>query len=122
MKIAVIATIAVLLSGCADPPPPPRPQPATQNWQWRLNRGLNSLHGQNMEAAIAALGYPTSQQTIVGDRVLSWVSEFVFPATPDMGPLRVRCTIQIGVGEDSIIKNTHVDGTGCQHFANAFPR
>ena len=130
MKIAIFAVAAVaLLPGCVLPPQPsPTPQPSfedqsAQMWQ-RLTNGLNSLYGQNIHAAVAVFGYPTSDQTVMGDQVFNWESESTFPATVDMGPLRMYCKIQIGVAQDGTIKNSHYDGNvgGCQRYANAFPR
>lgn len=127
MKIAAIA-VAALLSGCASYGPIIRPGPPQTDPRAVLAdkmQSLGNLHGQNIQTAVAALGYPDSQRQIVGDMVYIWSSR-QDTQVPDLygNPMRLTayCIIQIGVDPiTGVIKNTTWEGnvSGCARYANA---
>jgi hypothetical protein len=111
-----------------------------------MNDGLQGLVGQNIQAAVARLGYPDGQRTILGDTIYVWSSNHsgVLPMTtmsstsgmvgtmPVYGsttgtafvPVSFNCTIQIGVDANGTIKNYQWSGNnaGCRNYASALNR
>ncbi len=63
MKWTFLAVLA--LAGCAN---------NLANEKAAMDGGLHRLMGQDIHAAIDALGYPTSQAEIAGDTVYDWYS------------------------------------------------
>lgn len=132
MKKALLA-VAILcgLSGCV-----------AQN----LNKGLSALIGQNIRVAVAQLGYPDSQRTMMGDTIYVWNSSHnvslpivntstttgmvggvpVYGTTTSMGEMNgtFECTVQLATDADGTIKNYKWSGNmgGCQQYANAVSR
>ncbi|MFI4985894.1 MAG: hypothetical protein ACHQF3_00475 [Alphaproteobacteria bacterium] len=129
MRQAVLALITVLcLTGCV-----------AQN----INDGLNGLMGQNIQAAVARLGYPDAQRTMLGDTIYVWSSNHsaALPVTstnttvgtvgtmPVYGtttstewvPVNYNCTIQIATDADGTMKHYQWSGNmgGCASYARA---
>lgn len=129
IKFAVIAFFG-LLASCELPAPAPNAWDQLQQQQRdreaeqqrtnrRLTQGLNSLIGQWQQVAVTKLGYPSQSRVMMGDTVYAWMSSFTFPATETMGPMTVTCTIEVGIGQDGIIKTAGYDGL-CNRYAASF--
>jgi hypothetical protein len=108
-----------------------------------MNKGLSALQGQNISQAVAELGYPQGQETIMGNTVYTWgASQNVdMPVTtynttsgsingvPYYGttsntnyvPENFNCSIQIAVDQNGDIVHTQWAGNlgGCMHYSNA---
>ncbi len=129
MRRVILALIAALgLTGCV-----------AQN----LNDGLKGLMGQNIQAAVARLGYPDGQRTMLGDTIYVWSSNHsaVIPltstnttvgtvgSTPVYGtttstewvPANYNCTIQIATDDAGTMKRYQWNGNmgGCAQYARA---
>lgn len=100
--------------------------------------------GQNIRAAVAHLGYPDGQRTVMGDTVYVWSTSrnVAFPMTttstttgmvgntPVYGttsstnfvPMAFQCTVQIATNADGTIKSYQWEGNqgGCQRYARGF--
>lgn len=126
-----ILLAGAVLSGCfpALPPALPPDPPVT------LDQLLAPLRGQNIQAAIAKLGYPASQQVIAGDTVYEWTytrvdqvpvrthsdteGDFSVVTTHTvLVPATAHCEIQLGASADGTVKAVHTDGNepGCDHY------
>lgn len=88
-----------------------------------LRARLQTYNGQNIQAVIDRIGYPTSQQKILGDTVYTWNAN-VGAVDFDWGRVNLVCTIQIATDEGGRIKSFHASGTngGCQRFDDALGR
>jgi hypothetical protein len=110
----------------------------------RLNDGLQSLVGKNIQAAVARLGYPDGQRTMLGDTIYIWhTSQNVsLPVTttstttgtvgtaPIYGsttntqwvPENFNCIVQIATDRNGTIKSYQWSGNmgGCERYASAF--
>jgi hypothetical protein len=111
-----------------------------------MNDGLQSLVGQDIHVAVARLGYPDGQRTMLGDTIYIWSSNHsaVLPLTttntttgnvggvPVYGtqtntnfvPMNFACTIQIATDKSGRITTWQWSGNmgGCQPYANALRR
>ena len=133
-------TGAVLVTGetvdfrCMPKPPPPK----------TLRDYLNGLVGKNIRAAIAYLGYPDSQETIVGDVVYTWdhsaITNVPHVVTSTTGAVigdnvgtadttsissemvALRCELRIGTDTSGTIKRYQLDGntSTCADYARGF--
>jgi hypothetical protein len=127
MKRAV-ALIAILagLSGCLSD---------------QMNKGLSFMVGQNIQYAVARLGYPDAQRTMLGDTIYVWgtsrdvdvpmtTSSSTYGtvgSTPYSGTTygttfvraNLNCTIQLGTTPDGTIKTWQWNGNmaGCMQYA-----
>jgi hypothetical protein len=116
-KIAALVVAALGLPGCV-------PQ--------RMDEGLQALAGQNIQAAVAKLGYPDSQRTMLGDTIYIWSTRgpggaVAVAISPTMGavlPISFNCTIQIATAADGTIKQTQWTGNpdGCRAYAGELAR
>lgn len=128
MKITVLL-LALLTSACATR---------------HLTQGLQGLVGQNIQAAVARLGYPNGQREIMGDTIYVWsinrnvvlpmtnttTSSGVVGGTPYYGttsspgfmPMQLACTVQIATTPDGTIKSFQWEGNeaGCRRYASGF--
>jgi hypothetical protein len=94
--------------------------------QQRMNNGLQALVGQNIQVAVAELGYPDTQRTMFGDTIYIWSASgpggaIALQTSPTMTafmPLRANCTIQIATAPDGTIKQGSWRGNqaGCQPY------
>lgn len=120
--------VVICLTGCVE-----------QN----MNDGLRQLKGQNISVAVAKLGYPDTQRTMLGDVIYVWTSShdttLFLPSTattsgtvgntPVYGttttteavPANFNCTIQMATDASGQIKSTQWSGNmgGCEPYANA---
>jgi hypothetical protein len=109
----------------------------------RMNDGLGDLVGQNHKVAVARLGYPDGQRTILGDTIYVWSASHntVMPMTStnfatgmvgrvpfsgattntDFVPVNLNCAIQLAVDQNGTIKSYQWSGNvgGCSPYANA---
>lgn len=88
--------IAVLLAGCASA---------------SLRDRLEPYRGQTIQALIPKLGYPTSQQIVLGDTVYTFA--FHNPAND------FACSVQVATDAAGLIKDFHGAGNngGCEEVA-----
>ncbi|ANN71059.1 hypothetical protein [Bordetella bronchialis] len=131
-RILILAT--ALLAGCATP-------------QERLARGLRTLHGQHLEAAIQRLGVPVGEENVAGMRILVWSTnetrtDTVTQTTRASAGLfkgdklkdidasfsvqtpivvHVHCTIRLRIGKDDIILGSDYNGDlwTCRRYIHA---
>jgi hypothetical protein len=116
-RIVVIVLVTFGLTGCV-------PQ--------RMNDGMQSLVGQNIQAAVAKLGYPDTQRTMLGDTIYIWstssqggaLAVAMSPTMSAVVPLNFNCTIQIATTSDGTIKQAQWSGNadGCRGYASALAR
>jgi hypothetical protein len=108
MRIATVALACGLLCGCMSGP------------AHELHDELMGYVGQNVREVIDRIGYPTSQQQILGDTVYTWSTN---PGAVAIGgaAFSLYCTVQIGITPDGIIKTIHGAGNngGCARWAGA---
>jgi hypothetical protein len=55
-RIAIVVVVCAIVAACAA----------------QIEKGMNSLQGQPLSAAIAKLGVPSEEQTIAGQKVYIW--------------------------------------------------
>lgn len=130
MKTAAIAIVVIgTLTGCATA---------------QLNKGLSSLLGQNIQAAIDHMEYPDGEREVLGDKVYVWSTNHqaflpvvntstttgsiggtpMYATTNSMGMEAVAavCTVQIATTPDGRIKRFQWYGNqiGCRRYAGGF--
>jgi len=130
VRTAVIAFAAsALLTGCATA---------------QLNRGLQGLMGQKIQAAVARMGYPDGQREMMGDTIYVWSTNHqaimplmtnstttglvggtpVYGSTNSMNfvPVAAQCTVQIATTPDGTIKSYEWAGNqiGCRRYSSEF--
>jgi hypothetical protein len=100
----------------------------------QIERGLTTLHGENIKTAYKYLGYPDNHQKISGDNVYTWGTNFVTnsttPVFTSLGAIHVptthhnQCSIKIITNKKDIIKNSQYFGnlSGCQRYGTALQK
>jgi len=130
--IPVMAAVS-LLAGCAT-------------WG-QMDSGLQSLHGQPLQAAVSKLGFPTGEARVAGMRLVSWstsssgvmmmpqtstsygnvygpggVASYSQTTTGAMAiPMHGQCTITLQVDGADVIRAHQYDGNmlGCERYIKA---
>jgi len=126
-KIVLLAVAGVALSGCVFQ---------------RMDTGLRNLVGQDIHAAVNAIGYPNGQRQILGDTIYVWSTRsdatFIMPTTSTTAGMvgnvpiygtttsyqavsgTYACTIEIAVDASNRIKRYEWKGNvgGCSSYAN----
>jgi len=111
-----------------------------------MNKGLTALEGDNISQAVAELGYPNGQESIMGQTVYIWdnsqtvdipmtttgtttgyVNGAPYSSTTtstDYVPQNYNCTIQIAVDSNGTIVHTQWAGNigGCMSYSNELTR
>jgi hypothetical protein len=97
VRIIVACTLALILAGCVGD---------------SITKGMGSLVGQPLDAAIAKLGVPTSESTIAGRKVYVWVTQNFVEGTA------YRCQIRV-VMKGDVTGSFDWDGNnaGCLRYA-----
>lgn len=136
MKKAVCLITSLALTGCVT-------------WS-QFDDGLNALVGQPINAAIAKIGYPNTEQIIAGQKVYRWGTSSQglismpsqtttigsvgtglgyrpYTATTygsTMVPVSYQCTLTIVADEQEVIRNYGYDGNlgGCERYINALKK
>ena len=127
MRITIAAVMLVLLAGCVGT---------------RLANGCNKLLGQDIHAAVARLGYPDGERTMMGDHLYVWSSDRtgLMPVTSlsttngyvgntgfsgtttnmSFASVRFHCTLQFAVDSSNHITSWQSSGNngGCAPYAN----
>ena len=100
----------------------------------QIERGLTTLHGENIKTAYQYLGYPDNQQKISGENVYTWGTNFVTnsttPVFTSLGAFHVptthhnQCSIKIITNKKDIITNSQYFGNlaGCQRYGTALQK
>ena len=92
----------------------------------RMDDGLQSLIGQNIQAAVGKLGYPDGQRTMLGDTIYIWNTghQGALPIAGTVVPFSFNCTIQIATTPDGTIKQPQWAGNvdGCRGYATVLAR
>jgi hypothetical protein len=125
-RVLLVVGAALGLSGCVT----------TQ-----MNKGLEFMVGQKIDAAVARLGYPDAQRTMLGDTIYIWNTSHnvnlpmtttsmttgyagstpVYGSTISTQYVRANfnCTIQLGTTTDGVIKSWQWQGNmgGCATYA-----
>lgn len=80
-----------------------------------IKKGMATFVGQPISAAIARLGFPTSEQTIAGAKVYTWQTSRLIEGTS------VSCKIRAIVDAREIIATWDFEGSerGCGDYASA---
>jgi hypothetical protein len=108
-----------------------------------MDKGLAGLEGKNIDQAVAELGYPDSQGSIMGNTVYVWgtSNSFSMPVTTyntttgyvgtvpysattsntNYVPENFNCVIRIATSPDGTIIHTEWQGNvgGCMHYSTA---
>ena len=130
-KLIVLVVTAIGLSGCVAQ---------------HLNEGLSKLTGQNIETAVATLGYPDGKREIMGKTIYIWHTSqnTIMPMTtfnntygtvgntPVYGtstgtefvPANLNCTIELVTNASDTIISWKWSGNmgGCQSYASSLTR
>jgi hypothetical protein len=130
-RIIAIPMVALALTGCVGQ---------------QMDEGLKRLLGQNVKAAVAKIGYPDSQRTMLGDTIYVWgVSRDTIAPIPTSStttgmvggslitgtttgtsfvPVNLNCKIQLATGANGVIKQYQWSGNagGCSSYARALTR
>src|SRR5262245_124316 len=77
-----------------------------------INEQMTGLVGQPLDAAIAKLGLPTTEQTIAGRKVFVWFRDYVVEGT------QRKCQIRV-IMSGNVIGSFDFDGNEgqCLHYA-----
>ncbi|MEQ1933852.1 MAG: hypothetical protein ABL962_08235 [Fimbriimonadaceae bacterium] len=95
-----------------------------------MDKGLRGFVGRDVREVVARLGYPDSEQLLLGDKVYTWNNEsagsMVFPAPTAGTPATVvpyanSCTVKIIADSSGTIKDYDFYGNygGCERYARA---
>lgn len=131
-KIIAGIVVALTLSGCAT--------------FGQMEDGLNGLVGQPLDAAVARIGFPSSERNVAGMRIVEWgrsnsamiampttatttgyTSSGPFSATTNSTTpvlLNYRCHIALQVDANNIITRYQYEGNlgGCAPYIRALKR
>jgi len=132
--------VLLALSGCVSEPPLQTP---AEDVNAEMTQGLTALRGLDIQTVVAQFGYPTSEQIILGTKVLTWSqrwdSQIPMPTTSygtamvgstpimtstvdtTMVPVTAYCSAQLGIDAAGTIINTYWQGkqVGCRNYAHA---